>query len=199
VLRDRGDAAGMTGWARRHGWQAGDGTAPADAALAGLVATAPVPTTRRHHPAGVVRGHAGDLALVAFDVAYTDGRTTVPEHAVTAARVDVPALLLSPARFRRRARGLRRVPGGDAALDTRWVLLAGPGDEADGPAVRRLLTDATVRDLLLGSDDGDEVWSAAGHLAAVRPDGHRPALVEHHARLLTAMAAALAGAASPGR
>ena len=44
---------------------------------------------------------------------------------------------------------------------------------------------------MLGTDDGDEFWSAAGHVAAVRPDGHRPQLLEHHARLLTALVAAL--------
>ena len=37
------------------------------------------------------------------------------------------------------------------------------------------------------NNDGDEFWSAAGHVAAVRPDGHRPELLEHHARLLSAL------------
>jgi hypothetical protein len=50
-----------------------------------------------------------------------------------------------------------------------------------------------VQQLLLGSDDGDELWSAAGHLAALRPDGHRPSLIEHHARLLAAVVGALTG------
>ncbi len=99
-------------------------------------------------------------------------------------------------RFRRhRTGGLRHVLSGDPALDARWVLLAAE----DGPAVPRLVADEAVRGLLLGSDDGDELWSAAGHLAAVRPDGHRPELIEHHARLLAAVVAALTGAASPGR
>ena len=62
----------------------------------------------------------------------------------------------------------------------------------DGPAARALVGDATVRGLLLGSDDGDEFWTAAGYLAAIRPDGHRPQLIEHHARLLTAMVSSLA-------
>jgi hypothetical protein len=48
-----------------------------------------------------------------------------------------------------------------------------------------------VQGLLLGTDDGDEFWSAAGHEAAVRPDGHRPELLEHHARLLAAIVSAL--------
>jgi hypothetical protein len=72
-------------------------------------------------------------------------------------------------------------------FDSRWVLLAAE----DTPAVRRLSQDPEVHRLLLSSDDGDEFWSAAGHVAAVRPDGHRPSLLEHHARLLTAVVAAL--------
>jgi hypothetical protein len=31
-------------------------------------------------------------------------------------------------------------------------------------------------------------------MAAIRPDGHRPQLIEHHARLLTAIVGALAPA-----
>ena len=61
--------------------------------------------------------------------------------------------------------------------------------------VRRLVADPTVRGLLLGSDDGDEFWTAAGFLAVIRPDAHRPVLLEHHARLLTAAVGALAAAA----
>jgi hypothetical protein len=33
-------------------------------------------------------------------------------------------------------------------------------------------------------------------VAAIRPDGHRPQLIEHHARLLTAIVVAL-GSATP--
>ena len=62
----------------------------------------------------------------------------------------------------------------------------------DGPQVRRLAQDPAVHGLLLGTDDGDEFWTGAGHVAAVRPDGHRPQLIEHHARLLTAIVGALA-------
>jgi hypothetical protein len=57
--------------------------------------------------------------------------------------------------------------------------------------VRRLAQDPAVHGLLLGTDDGDEFWTAAGHLAVVRPDGHRPQLLEHHARLLSAVVGAL--------
>ena len=73
------------------------------------------------------------------------------------------------------------------AFDARWVLLAAEDD----PRLRRLIEDPTVQGLLLGSDDGDEFWSAAGHVAVIRPDGHRPQLIEHHARLLGAVVPAL--------
>ncbi|MGY1787117.1 hypothetical protein [Geodermatophilus sp. SYSU D00698] len=192
VFRYQGDTVGAQGWALQHGWEISDGTAPQDAVLAELVATAPVRATKDHRPAGVMRGRAGTLELVAFDVVFTDKRYTVPEWAVTAAPVllPLPGLRLSPARFwRHRTGGLLHVPSGDEAFDARWVLLAAE----DGEAVRRLVGDQTVRGLLMASDDGDEFWTAAGHLAAVRPDGQRPELIEHHARLLGAMVAALAG------
>ncbi len=200
VFAYQGDTVGAQGWALQQGWEVSDGTGPGDAALAVLVATAPTRLTRDHRPAGVMRGRYGNLELVAFDVVYADKRRVVPEYAVTAAPVlaTVPSLRLSPARFwKHRTGGLLPVPSGDPEFDSRWVLLAGE----DTPAVRRLVGDATVRQLLLGSDDGDEFWSApagssgaltGGYVAAIRPDGHRPELIEHHARLLSAVVGALA-------
>ena len=190
VFAYQGDPVGAQGWALQQGWAISDGTAPEDAVLAELVRTAPVRATKDHRPAGVMRGRYGTLDLVAFDVLYASGRYAVPEYAVTAAPVlgALPPLRLSPARFwKHRTGGLVQVPSGDPAFDTRWVLLAAE----DGPAARALVGDATVRGLLLGTDDGDEFWTAAGHLAAIRPDGHRPQLIEHHARLLTAIVSAL--------
>jgi hypothetical protein len=115
----------------------------------------------------------------------------VAKYAVTAAPMlgSVPTLRLSPARlWKHRTAGLVQVVSGDEAFDSRWHLLAAE----DGPQVRRLAQDPAVQGLLLGTDDGDEFWTGAGHLAAVRPDGHRPQLIEHHARLLTAIVSALA-------
>jgi hypothetical protein len=194
VFRYQGDVVGAQGWALQHGWTISDGTSPQDAVLGELIATAPVRLTRDHRPASVLRGRAGSLELVAFDVVYASGRHLVPEYAVTAAPVLVPlpAMRLSPARlWRHRTGGLLQVPSGDPEFDTRWVLLTAE----DGPPARALVQDPAVRGLLLGSDDGDEFWTAAGHVAAVRPDGHRPELVEHHARLLTAIVPALSAAA----
>jgi hypothetical protein len=193
VFAYQGDPVGAQGWAVQQGWAISDGTAPEDAVLAELVRTAPVRATKDHRPAGVMRGRHGTLDLVAFDVLYASGRYAVPEYAVTAAPVlgALPPLRLSPARFwKHRTGGLVQVPSDDPVFDARWVLLAAE----DGPAARALVGDAAVRGLLLGTDDGDEFWTAAGYLAAIRPDGHRPQLIEHHARLLTAIVSALAPA-----
>jgi hypothetical protein len=192
VFRYEGDLVGAQGWAFQHGWTISDGDAPEDKILTELIATAPVRLGRDHRAASVLRGRAGTLELVAFDVLYASGRYRVPEYAVTAAPVllPLPALRLTPARFwKHRTGGLLQISGGDAEFDARWVLLAAE----DTPAVRRLAQDAGLRALLLGSDDGDEFWTAAGHLAVLRPDGHRPELIEHHARLLGAAVGALAG------
>jgi len=193
VFAYEGDHLGVQAWAIQHGWTLSDGNGPEDAVLQDLLAAGPVRLSKDHRPAGVLRGRAGGLELVAFDVVYASGRYVVPEYAVTAAPVlaALPYLRLSPARlWKHRTAGLLQVPSGDPEFDTRWVLLT----PEDGPAVRHLVEDPTVRGLLLGSDDGDEFWAAASHVAAVRPDGHRPQLVEHHARLLTAVVGALAAA-----
>jgi hypothetical protein len=185
------DPVGAQGWALQRGWTVSDGSGPEDAALAGLIASAPVRPGKEARAASVLRGRSGPMELVAFDIAYPLGQGVVPKYAVTAAPLlgVVPALRLSPARFwKHRIAGLIPIPSGDEAFDARWVLLAAE----DGPQVRRLSQDPAVHGLLLGTDDGDEFWTAAGHLAAVRPDGHRPQLLEHHARLLTAIAGALA-------
>ena len=190
VFRYEGDVVGAQGWALQQGWTISDGNAPEDAVLRELVASAPVRATKDHRPASVLRGRSGRLDLVAFDIAYASGRYFVPEYAVTAAPLlgAVPALRLSPARlWKHRIAGLVPIASGNEAFDTRWMLLAAE----DGPQVRRLAQDPAVHGLLLGTDDGDEFWTAAGHLAAIRPDGHRPQLLEHHARLLSDVVAAL--------
>ena len=181
-------------WATTRGWTTSDGTGPADAVLDQLVRSAPVRPAKAHRPAGVLRGREQNLDLVAFDIAFADRGRLVPQWAVTAAPVlgALPSFRLAPARFwKHRTGGLLQVPSGDDAFDLRWVLLA----PEDGPQVRALVTDPGVHQVLLGSDDGDELWSAVGHVAAVRPDGQRPELVAHHTRLLAAVVGALAAAA----
>jgi hypothetical protein len=194
VFAYEGDLVGAQGWAVQHGWTISDGNAPEDAPLRDLIAAAPVRLSKDHRPAGVMRGRADSLDMVAFDVLYASGRTVVPEYAVTAVPLltPIPYFRLSPARFwKHRTGGLMPVESGDPAFDSRWVLLTAE----DWPGVRALAADAAVRGLLLGTDDGDEFWAAAGHVAAIRPDGHRPLLIEHHARLLTAVVRAVTGGA----
>jgi hypothetical protein len=194
-----GDQLGAQAWALQHGWTVSDGSGPEDAVLRNLLDTAPVRPGKEARPAGVLRGRAGAVELVAFDVVYPWGRQWVAKYAITAAPLlgAVPILRLSPARlWKHRTAGLVQVASGNEAFDSRWQLLTAE----DGPQVRRLAQDPAVQGLLLGTDDGDEFWTAAvrggggagDFLAAVRPDGHRPQLIEHHARLLTAIVGALA-------
>jgi hypothetical protein len=191
ALTYQGDLVGAQHWALQHGWTVSDGSAPEDAVLQQLVTSAPVRPTKDHRPASVLRGRGGALELVAFDIVYASGRYLVPQWAVTAAPLlgTVPQFRLSPARFwKHRTGGLQQIASGNEAFDARWQLLAAE----DGPQVRGLVSDPTVQGLLMGTDDGDEFWSAAGYVAAIRPDGHRPQLIEHHARLLAAVVGALA-------
>jgi hypothetical protein len=193
VDRDAGGWPTAQQWAAQQGWTPSDGTGPQDAVLAELIATAPVRRLGKdHHPAGVMRGRAGSIELVAFDIRYESGRVREVQYAVTAAPVliPLPRMRLSPARlWKHGSGGLLQLPSGDAEFDTRWVLLA----EEDAPELRRLVGDPTLRGLLLASDDGDEFWTAGNHLAAIRPLRHQPMLLEHHGRLLGAALGALAG------
>jgi hypothetical protein len=193
VMVPPADPWGTQAWAMSVGWLLSDGTGPEDAALTELARTAPVRPGKEDRAGHVLRGRGNGLDLVAFDIVSPVGRQELATHAVTAAPVlgAVPAFRLSPARmWRHGVGGLVQVPSPDPEFDRRWVLLAAE----DGPQVRRLVEDPVVRQLLLGSDDGDELWSAVGFVAAVRPDGNRPQLIEHHARLLAAVVSALAAA-----
>lgn len=187
----QGDVVGAQGWALQRGWTISDGTTPEDAVLQPLITSAPPRLSKDHRPGSVLRGRAGSLDLVAFDAVYASGRYVVPEYAITAAPLlgAPPALRLSPARlWKHGVGGMVQIPSEDPDFERRWMLLAAE----DGPQVRRIVGDDDVRRLLLATDDGDEFWTAGGLLAAIRPDGHRPELIEHHTRLLTALVGALA-------
>jgi hypothetical protein len=180
----------VQGWALGVGWESSDGTGPRDAVLAEVLAGSPLRVGKDARPSGVVRGRAGTLELVAFDVVEPYGSRWVPRFGITAAPLLAPPpyVRLSPARFwKHRTGGLLQLPSGNQVFDTRWTMLVAE----DAPPLRRLVQDPTLQALLLATDDGDEFWTAAGHVAAVRPDGQRPDLIEHHARLLGAVVAAL--------
>ena len=103
-------------------------------------------------------------------------------YAVTAApllgQVQPGVAAVAPARFwKHRTAGLLQIPSGGRRLRPP-LGAARPGGRA--PGAPGWPGDPTVRGLLLGSDDGDEFWTAAEHLGAIRPDAHRPQLIEHH-------------------
>ena len=133
-----------------------------------------------HHPRNVIAGSIDGLDMLAFDIAVSASTGWIPEWAVTAAAVpdSAPTVRLTPARlWLHNPDGLAQLDTGDQAFDARWRVL---GDAR----AQRVADDPAVRQALLATDDGDDIWTAAGYLAALRPDGHRPQLLEHHVHLI---------------
>ncbi|WP_051143980.1 hypothetical protein [Modestobacter italicus] len=152
-----------------------------------LVRSAPARRIDRdHHPRNVMAGHIGDTDALAFDIAVNASTGWIAEWAVTAIGIpdELPRIRWTPARlWSHNPDLLIQVPTGDELFDARWRVLA----NADDPRVRRLAADPAIRQALLATDDGDDIWTAAGYLAAFRPDGHRPQLLTHHVGLLTTL------------
>ncbi len=179
----RADPAGVRAWCARHGWSAVDTPPPV---VAELLGSAPVPLGHEHVATGVRTGPADTWTALALDVQARTAHGVVPTWAVTA--VGRPGVgdpwRLHPRRLQRFAVGpalpALDVPG---PLGERW-------SAAGSPALAALLAVPAVEQALLGTDDGDEVWATPTALAALRADGHRPDLVEHHLRLLTTLAGA---------
>lgn len=194
VFASEADRGGVGAWARRAGWERVGPSNPQLRVAEDLVLGAPV---RRigsdHHPRDVVAGSIGGLDLLAFDIAVSASTGWIAEWAVTAAAVPdgAPVVRLTPTRFwLHDSDGLTRIETGDETFDARWRVL---GEDA---RAQRVADDPAVRQALLGTDDGDDVWTAAGHLAVLRPDGHRPLLLEHHLRLLAVIHRALVATGS---
>ncbi|SDG24791.1 hypothetical protein [Klenkia brasiliensis] len=149
-----------------------------------LLGSAPVPLGGEHVPTGIHAGRAGGWDALAFDVRTRTAHGVVPAWAVTAVgRPGTgPDWQLHPRRLPRFAVGAR-MPAVEVppALAARW---AGAGE----PSLAALLAVPEAQAVLLATDDGDEVWATPTALAALRPDGHRPDLLEHHLRLLTTLA-----------
>ena len=183
------DRGGAGAWARRAGWGRIGAPDPQLQVVEELVRSAPA---RRigsdHHPRDVLAGSVDGVGMLAFDIAVSASTGWITEWAVTAAALPdgAPAVRLTPARlWLHDPDGLARAGSGDEAFDARWRVLG-----RDSRA-RRVAGDPAVRRALLATDDGDDIWIAAGHVAALRPDGHRPALLEHHVRLLAVIRRAL--------
>ncbi|MGI8531862.1 MAG: hypothetical protein ACR2KN_02555 [Geodermatophilaceae bacterium] len=180
-------AAGLRDAAASRGWPVQE----QDASLSAVLEQAPLRLTREYLAAPVTRGYAGSWELVAFDVVYRmpKGQLTAPLYAVTAVPVPIPlpALRVSPRRFLTRGgTGLLVLPTGDDAFEARWRVLV----ETDTPQVRGVVTEP-LRAALLAGPDIDELWTAGGHLAASRADGHHDQLLTEHSALLTAAMAGL--------
>ncbi len=189
VFASDADRGGAGAWARQAGWERVGASSPQRVAAEELVRSAPV---RRigsdHHARDVVAGSIDGLDVLAFDIAVSASTGWIAEWAVTAAALpdDPPVVRLTPTRlWLHDPDGLTRVESGDAAFDARWRVLG------DGARAQHVADDVAVRQALLATDDGDDIWIAAGHLAALRPDGHRPLLLEHHVRLLAVVHRAL--------
>lgn len=178
--------SGLRAAAEQRGWPVAD----EDASLGPLLAEAPLRLTPEHRAGTVARGRVGSWDLLAFEVVYLmpRGDLTAPLFAMTAVPVPIPLprMRVAPSRFLTHgAGGLLVLPTGDDTFDARWRVLVAE----DTPEVRGLV-DAPLRAALLDTPDLDEVWTAAGHLAISRVDGHHDGLIELHSGVL---AAAMAG------
>lgn len=179
--------SGLAAAAERRGWPVQD----EDRTLDGLLAGAPLRLTAEHRAAPVLRGRAGTWDLVACDVRYLmpRGDLSPAQYAVTAVPVllPLPPIRIAPRRFLAHdSAGLLVVPTGEPDFDRRWRVLAAQ----DTPEVRALIG-PDLQAVLLDGPDIDEVWTAAGYLAASRADGHHDALLDAQAVLLTAAMAGL--------
>jgi hypothetical protein len=179
--------SGLTSAAERRGWQ----VSAEDTSLGAVLADAPLRLTAEHRAAPVARGRVQNWEVVAFDVTYLmpRGNLSHPLYAVTAVPVPIPlpVLRVTPRRFLAHGTaGLLVLPSGDDAFDARWQVLA----SQDTPEVRGLVGQQ-LRAALLAGPDLDELWTAAGHLAVSRVDGHHGALLDDHVAALTAALAGL--------
>lgn len=171
--------------AERRGWTVQE---TAEQALAALLSDSPLRLTSEHRAVPVARGRVGSWEVLACDVRYLmpRGDLSTALYAVTAIPIPLPlpAVRVSPRRFLTHgAGGLFVVPSGNPEFDARWRILAGQ----DTPEIRGLAGPA-LQAVLLDGPDLDELWTADGHLAASRADGHRePVLAQHTGALVAAL------------
>lgn len=183
----QGDTSGFRQSARDHGWT---GAAEQPPVVAEIVQCAPVPTGSEYTVTDVVTGMFQGWDAIALNVGMRSAGV-VPKWAMTAVGRAEPggAYRLHPrrlGRFHLLGEERSEIDLSSSALDARWSLTVSIGANAGDESI----VDPAVERALLSSDDGDELWATSTAIAAVRADGHRPALLEHHLRLLATLAQA---------
>ncbi|MGX5655515.1 hypothetical protein ACWKWC_12140 [Geodermatophilus nigrescens] len=187
VFATRADRGGAAAWARQEGWKSIDEAALELQTAEALVRSAPARhIDKDHQPRNVMAGRIDDSAALAFEVAVSASTGWIAEWAVTAVALPdgAPKMRWTPARlWLHNPDKWVELATGDEVFDARWRVLSA----TDDAAARRLAADPTIVQALLATDDGDDIWTAAGWLAALRPDGHRPELLKHHVQLLATL------------
>jgi hypothetical protein len=193
VFASQANRGGTAAWLRQHNWTPIDASDNRFSDAGELVRTAPA---RRigddHHPRNVRAGDAGQAQGLAFEIGVDAATGWIPEWAVTALTCapSAPTVRWTPARlWSHNPTKLVQLPSGNADFDARWRILSTSDDELS----RRVAADPAAQQALLATDDGDDTWTAAGHVAALRPDGHRPELLTHHLQLLSVLKGSLDG------
>lgn len=184
----QGDPAGVRRWAEQHGWVRTDEAPPV---VAEILEAAPVPLGPEYVASDVITGQFEGWDALAYNVGVQTSNGVVPKWAMTAVGRSQAGsgFWVHPkrlGRFRRREQGVVTAKLDFAELADRWTLSTN-GTEGEG---LDLLENRSVVHALLETDDGDELWATPTAFAAVRPDNHRPALLDHHLRLLTTLAKA---------
>lgn len=173
----QGDSAGLRSWAREHGWAAVPPEDDEPPVVAEILDGAPVPLGREHVVTEVwVAGHHGWEAI-AFNVGVTTRAGVVPKWALTAVGRAQPGdpFLVHPRRLGRFSmhRGWAAIDLDDGEFTARWEAAT----SGDPGCLTAALSETPLRQALLGTDDGDDVWGTRSAVAAIRPDNHRPALL----------------------
>ena len=187
------DLVGAQGWALQHGWTISDGEGPQDAVLAG--------PARRPRRCGPARRPGRPACCAAVRARWSWSRSTSPTRSGRSVVAEVRGDGGAAARRRRRRCGCPRpasggtAPAGSSRCPAATTRSTPAGCCSPPRTVRRCAGWCRTRPCRACCSAPTTATSsgpAPGISPAIRPDGHRPLLIEHHARLLTALVGALA-------